>query len=332
VAPASPERPGLTLLRPDAAAARVGQAERVLRRIEWQVVRRLDGLLQGEYRSLFIGAGMDLAGIREYEPGDDVRLIDWSVTARTDRVHVRTYHEDRDLTAWLLLDTSASVDFGTARMRKSDIVVDFAAAMARLLTLHGNRVGAILFSSGVDRVLPPRAGRAQALTIVDQLLRPARAPARGPTRLADVLGRAAEAIRRRSLVFVVSDFLSDPGWEKPLHRLAERNELTAVWLRDPREEEMPDAGPLILEDAETGEQLYVDTHDRRFRDRFQALAERRRATLSATFAREGVELLSLGTDGDVLRDLSQFALRRRSLRHAALRSTGLISAASGAKP
>ena len=286
-------------------------AEQVLHRLEWTVVRRLDGLLQGEYRSLFFGHGLDLAEVREYQPEDDIRYMDWNVTARMNAPHVRQYLEDREITAWLLLDLSASVDFGTAKCSKRDVVIDFAAAMSRLLTRRGNRVGAVLYSGGVDAVLPPRGGRRQALALVHQMTRPDRPPAGGVTDLAAVLDRAAQTIRRRSLVFVVSDFFGRPGWEPSFHRLCMRNEVIAVWVQDPREAELPDVGPLVLEDAETGEQIYVDTRDRKLRARFNDLALERRAALTSTFKRHGADVLTLTTDGDMLQDLVRFALRRR---------------------
>ena len=293
----------------------ITRAEAALNRIDWKIVRRLDGLLQGEHRSLFLGQGLDLAGIREYQFGDDVRMIDWNVTARTGQAHLREYHEDREITAWLVIDTSASVDFGTARVPKSGLAVEFAGAVTRLLTKQGNRVGAIFFSGGVDAVIPPRRGRQQALAILDKLLSADSPAPQGPTRLAEVLDRTAKIIRRRSLVFIISDFLADTTWEAPLRRLRQRHEVAAVWLRDPREEEMPDIGAIYLEDAETGEQIYVDTQSRRFRSNFRQLAQRRRALLESTFARHGVDCLSLQTDRDTLDDLVQFA-RRRSHRLA----------------
>jgi uncharacterized protein (DUF58 family) len=299
------EPPDVTALetRPD--------PERILHRLDWQVVRRLDGLLQGDYRSLFTGHGLDLAEVREYQPGDDARYIDWNVTARTGEPHVRQYLEDREITAWLLLDTSASVDFGTARARKRDLMVDFAGVIARLLTRQGNRVGAMLYSGGVDTVLPARGGRRQALTIIHQLTRPDRQRSDGPTDLATVLDRAGQSIRRRSLLFVVSDFITAPGWEASLRRLTQRHEVVAVWLRDPREEELPNVGPLVLQDSETGEQLTVDTHDPRFRARFHSLAAERRQRLTRTFAANGVDLLSLSTEQTMLTELAGFAQQRR---------------------
>jgi len=286
-------------------------AEQVLQRVEWTIVRRLDGLLQGEYRSLFYGHGLDLAEVREYQPQDDIRYMDWNVTARMNAPHVRQYLEDREISAWLLLDLSASVDFGTAKCSKRDIVIDFAGALARLLTRRGNRVGAVLYSGGVDAVLPPRGGRRQALALVHQMTRPDRPPSGGVTNLAEVLDRAAQTIRRRSLVVLVSDFFGRPGWEPAFHRLCMRNETIAVWVQDPREAELPDVGPLVLEDAETGEQIHVDTHDRKLRTRFHDLAVERRAALTATFKRQGADVLRLSTDGDMVQDLVRFALRRR---------------------
>jgi uncharacterized protein (DUF58 family) len=289
-------------------------AERLLQRLDWQIVRRLDGMLQGDYLSLFMGQGLDLADIREYTPGDDVRLIDWNVTARTDLAHVRKYHEDREITAWLLLDASASLDFGTALTRKQDLVVDFAGVMARLLTRRGNRVAALIFSGGVDCIVPPGGGRRQALAILDRLLHPARSVSGAETRLGEVLDIAARTIRRRSLVFVVSDFITATAWEAPLQRLARRHEVVPVWIRDPREQSLPDIGPIVLEDAETGEQLFVDTHARAFRDRFQALAGERQQRLAATFARAGTNPLDLSTDGNLLTELMRCAGRRRQPR------------------
>jgi len=297
---------------------RIEDAEALLKRLDWYVVRRLDGLLQGDYRSLFAGHGYDLAEVREYQAEDDVRYMDWNVTARMGEPFVRQYMEDREITAWLLLDLSPSVDFGTAKSRKSDLVVDFAGVISRLLTRHGNKVGAILFSSSVDEVLPARGGQMQTLRIVHQLVRPDRAARGGVTDLAGILERAGQTLRRRSLVFVVSDFIAADGWEAPLARLAQRHEVLAVWLSDPREEEIPPIGPLMLEDAETGQQVYVDTRDAGFQQRFQALVEERRRHLERTFARHGVDTLRLSTAGSMVQEIAQFAqLRRETRRRAA---------------
>ncbi len=304
-------------------------AEALLKRLDWHVVRRLDGLLQGDYRSLFHGHGLDLAEVREYQPEDDVRYMDWNVTARMNEPFVRQYLEDREITAWLLLDMSPSVDFGTARVHKSDLVLDFAGVMARLLTRHGNKLGAVLFSSGVDEVIPPLGGYRQALRVIHQVVRPRRAHALGVTDLGAVLDRAAQLLRRRSLVFVVSDFITGSGWEAPLARLSRRHETLAVWLRDPREEDLPDIGPVVLEDAETGEQIYVETQDPRFRARFASIVEERRRRLLRTFRRHGIDVLSLGTDGDLVRDLGRFALLRRESRRRSPNALPLAATGGG---
>ena len=293
-------------------------AEALLKRLDWHVVRRLDGLLQGDYRSLFIGQGYDLAEVREYQSEDDVRYMDWNVTARMDTPYVRQYIEEREITAWLLLDLSPSVDFGTANSRKRDLVVDFAGVIARLLMRHGNKVGAMLFSNAVDEVLPPKNGQMHALRLLHQLVRSDHIEPGRPgntTDLAAILDRAARTLRRRSLVFVVSDFISQSDWEPALGRLAQRNEVLAVWLTDPREEVIPDVGPLVLEDAETGQQVYVDTRDKGFQERFQQLVWDRRFNIERAFARHGVDALRLSTDGNMVREIARFAhLRRESRR------------------
>ncbi|HLF79253.1 MAG TPA: DUF58 domain-containing protein [Dehalococcoidia bacterium] len=296
---------------PSAAAI---DAEAVLKRLDWHVVRRLDGLLQGDYRSLFTGQGYDLAEVREYQPEDDIRYMDWNVTARMDHPYVRQYVEDREITAWLLLDVSPSVDFGTANVRKRDLVVDFAGVISRLLTRHGNKVGAMLFSSAVDEIVQPRGGQLQPLRLVHQLVRPDRHSAAGATDLAAILDRAAQTLRRRSLVFVVSDFIAAEGWEMPLARLAQRHELLAVWLHDPREGDIPSIGPLFFEDSETGDQVYVDTNDKGFQRRFHALVEERTNKLERIFSRHGIDVLQLSTDGDLAQSIARFALLRKEAR------------------
>jgi uncharacterized protein (DUF58 family) len=298
-------------------------AESILRRVDWHVVRRLDGMLQGDYRSLFTGQGYDLAEVREYQPEDDVRYMDWNVTARMDAPYIRQYVEDREIAAWLLLDVSPSVDFGTANVRKSDLVVDFAAVMARLLTRHGNKVGAMFFSANVNEVVMPRGGQMQAMRIVHQMVRPGQQKTAGVTDLTSILNRAGQTLKRRSLVFVVSDFIAAEGWDTALARLSQRHEVMAVWLHDPREAEIPAIGPLVLEDAETGQQVYVDTSDRGFQQRFRALVAERTERLGRTFARHGVDVLQLSTDGDLARSIGRFALlRKESRRRSAGRAQG----------
>ncbi len=288
--------------------------ERVLLRLDWQVIRRLDGLLQGDYRSLFYGYGVDFADLREYQPEDDIRYIDWNVTARMDTPYVRQYVEDREITAWFLLDLSPSVDFGVSDNQKRTVLVDFVTTLARLLTRHGNRVGAIFYGGKVERTIPAHSGRNQVLRLVNDLLKQPKLSKSPATNLTLLLNSGLNAIKQRSLVFIISDFISLPGWEKPLALLNQRHEVLAVRLWDPRERELPDVGPIIMEDAETGEQLYVDTHDRKFRQRFKAAAEQREAQLAESFKHAGVDALSLSTEEDLVRAIVRFARLRRQHR------------------
>jgi len=299
--------------------------DQLLRQLEWTVIRRLDGLLQGDYRTLWRGAGLDLADLRVYQHGDDVRHIDWNVTARLLEPYVRQFTEDRELTAWFLLDLSGSIDFGSNERTKLSVSEGFVTVLARLLTRHGNRVGALLYSHRVDGMLPARASRNHVLELLQRMRwRPAPpAPRRsrrgGPpprqTVLADLLTSAATLIRRRSMVFVVSDFISTPGWEDALGRLARRHEVLAVRLYDPLELKLPDVGLVTLEDAESGEQLFIDTNDPAFRARFEALTAKHEADLRAALGQAQVDTLELATDDDLLESLLRFvALRRQRAR------------------
>jgi uncharacterized protein (DUF58 family) len=298
--------------------------ERTLRRLDWTIVRRLDGLLQGDYRTLFRGQGLDLADIREYVAGDDVRNIDWNVTARLDLPHVREYLEDREITAHFLLDLSPSVDFGTASALKRDRLIDFVGLVARLLTRHGNRVGAILYGRQVEKVVPARGGRMQVLRLIDELQRRPRLESSPATSLSELIETALRSFKRRSLVFIVSDFFTMPGWEKPLELLARKHETLAIRLTDPRERELPDIGFVIMTDAETGEALHIDTHDARFRKRFAEVVDRRERALGAAFRRAGVDTLELSTEEDLVRTVVRFAAMRK-LRRARQRAMGRAS-------
>lgn len=299
--------------RPDGALP-----ERILQRLDWTVVRRLDGLLQGDYRSLFYGYGVDFADLREYQPGDDVRTIDWNVTARMNAPYIRQYVPEREITAWFLLDLTPSMDFGTAESHrlKRTVLVDFVATLARLLTRNGNRVGAILFGNRIERTIPARGGRIQVLRVVNDLLKQPPVQRAPLTDLTPLLTGALHAIKKRSLVFVLSDFISAPGWERPLKLLGRRHEVLAIRLWDPRETDLPDVGPMIVEDAETGEQLYVNTHDPRFRRRFQEAVRRRESALSEAFKGAGVDALSLSTHEDLVRAIVRFAALRRQRRRS----------------
>ncbi|MEO5766046.1 MAG: DUF58 domain-containing protein [Casimicrobiaceae bacterium] len=284
----------------------------LLRRLEWTVIRRLDGLLQGDYRTLFRGFGLDLADIREYQYHDDVRHIDWNVTARMGTPYVREYNEDREVTAWFLLDLSPSVDFGSADVRKRAVLADFVTVVARLLTKHGNRVGALFYGDGVEQMIPARSGRRHVLHILNTLLTRPPLKRAATTNLQDFLETAFSVMPRRSLVFVISDFISTPGWGKPLAQLAKRHEILAVRLYDPLEMDMPDLGMLVIEDAETGEQLFVDTHDKGFRRRFAEAAQRRERELRYALRDAGVDALELCTDDDLVDAIMRFAdLRKR---------------------
>ena len=284
----------------------------LLRRLEWTVIRRLDGLLQGDYRTLFRGFGLDLADIREYQYHDDVRHIDWNVTARLATPYVREYNEDREVTAWFLLDLSPSVDFGSTDVRKRAVLADFVTVLARLLTKHGNRVGALFYGDGVEEMIPARSGRRHVLHILNTLLTRPQLKRAAATNLRDFLETSFSVMPRRSLVFVISDFISTPGWGKPLAQLAKRHEILAVRLYDPLEMEMPDLGMLVIEDAETGEQLFVDTHDRGFRKRFAEAAQRRERELRHALRDAGVDALELCTDDDLVDAIMRFAdLRKR---------------------
>ena len=291
----------------------------MLRRLEWTVIRRLDGLLQGDYRTLFRGMGLDLADLREYQPHDDVRHIDWNVTARMQSPYVREFQEDREVAAWFLVDLSGSVEFGSGPVKKRVLATEFTAVLARVLSRHGNRVGAILYRDGVDGVVPARGGRRQVLEIVERM-RPKPAPraAGAETDLGALLGAAHGMLKRRSAVFVVSDFVGAPGWERALGLLARRHEVVAVRLYDPMENALPDLGLVVMEDAETGEQVFVDAHDRGFRERFARAATERESALREAFASAGVDCLELSTAEPLDASLARFMrLRKRRSQLAA---------------
>jgi uncharacterized protein (DUF58 family) len=317
--------------------------ERLLRQLQWRVVRRLDGRLQGDYRTVFRGTGIDFLDLREYEAGDDLRHIDWNVTARMDTPYVRQYVEDRDVTAWLLLDRTPSMAFGPVQRQKSLVLAEVATTLAHVLARGGNRVGAVLFDGQVEQTIPPGHGRNQVLRIASALVRPPASRAeprrqgrrdeprgqgrrrgmrRGPatttgpgTDLSVLLRAGLGVARRRSLVVVVSDFISVPGWEQPLALLTRRHDVVAVQVADPRESELPSVGMVYVEDAETGEQIFVDTSEPEFRARLVAAAQARQDELVATTRRAGTELHTVRTDEDLVRALARISeIRRRARR------------------
>ena len=289
-------------------------SEQLLRQLEWTVLRRLDGLLQGDWRTLLRGGGVDLADLREYQHHDDVRHIDWNVTARLQVPHVRMFLEDRDLTAWFVLDLSGSVNFGSGDATKLDVSAAFVATLARVITRHGNRVGALMYGHAVDTMLPPGSSRLHVLHLLQRMRAPRQAKG-GTTTLSDLLGAAENSIKRRSLVIVVSDFISTPGWHDALARLARRHDVVAVRLYDALEMVLPDVGLVTVEDAESGEQLFVDAADPAFRERYAAIAQQQESELMQALAASGADCLELATDDDLLDAMLRFAdLRRQRAR------------------
>jgi len=297
--------------------------ERLLLRLEWQVVRRLDGRLAGGYRTAHRGIGTDLAGLREYVEGDDARHIDWNATARLNEPQLRMFNEDRELTVWLLLDRSASMTVGPPGRGKHDVLGELALVLARLFGRGGNRVGALCYDNGAMRTVPPGTGRRHALRIGAQLS-PASAAAAGrrnkgrysgTTDLAAMLDAVAKLARRRALIVVISDFIGDGDWERSLLRLVPRHEVVVLRVVDAADDELPDAGLVVVEDAETGEQLVIDSSDPLLRARFGVRVARRDEALAAGMRRAGVPIHRIGTDADLataLIDVVASTRRRRA--------------------
>jgi uncharacterized protein (DUF58 family) len=293
--------------------------DRLLARLEWRVVRRLDGQLAGGYRTAHRGAGTDLVGLREYTEGDDARHIDWNVTARLNEPQLRVFTEDRELTVWLVLDRSASMTVGGPERGKHDVLSELALVLARLFGRGGNRVGALLYDTGVVRIVPAGTGRRHALRIGAELARTAGGGPgvgqysvgqygvgqysvgryRGTTDLAAMLDAAAKLARRRALIVVISDFIGDGDWGRSLLRLTPRHEVVALRVTDVADDELPDAGLVVIEDAETGEQLVIDSGDPLLRARLRTGVEERDARLAAGMRRAGVPIHRIGTDADL---------------------------------
>lgn len=297
-------------------------ANALLQRLEWTVLRRLDGLLQGDYRTLMRGFGLDFADLREYQPQDDVRYIDWNVTARMNTPYVREFQEDREVEGWFVLDLSGSVNFGSVGVKKSELAAEFTGTMARLLTRRGNRVGAILkgqHTHQTPRVITPLRGRQQVLHLLDAIDSYAHLPeaeqGAGTTDLAQLIKFANNTVRRRSVVFVLSDFVSLPGWDEALSQLSRRHEVIAVRLFDPLEQQLPAMGFVVMQDAETGEQLLVDTQDRAFRARFAQITQERERNLRQTCRNSGVDFLELSTTDQLAQEILRFVdMRKRRAR------------------
>jgi uncharacterized protein (DUF58 family) len=274
--------------------------ERLLARLEWRVVRRLDGRLAGGYRTAHRGTGTDLVGLREYVEGDDARHIDWNVTARLNEPQLRVFTEDRELTVWLVLDRSASMTVGPPGRGKDDVLSELALVLARLFGRGGNRVGALLYDTGAMRTVPPGTGRRHALRIGAELARTADAGHRGSTTdLAAMLDAVAKLARRRALIVVISDFIGDGDWGQSLLRLVLRHEVVALRVTDAADDELPNVGLVVVEDAETGEQLVIDSSDPLLRSRLRAGVEERDARMAAGMRRAGVPIYRIGTDVDL---------------------------------
>jgi uncharacterized protein (DUF58 family) len=280
-----------------------------LRALELSIGRRMEGLLAGDYRSVLLGEGTELAQVRPYVPGDDVRRIDWNVTARTDVTHVRVQLAERVLVTWLVLDTSASMQFGTADRRKADVAEGVALAIGHVATRRGNRLGLVTFGDSRPRALPPRQGRVALLGLLAGLREEPDSAQTGATALGDAFARTSALARQRAAVVVVSDFRSPVDWRRSLLELSARHDVVAVEVRDPREQELPNAGALWLVDPETGRQMRVDTRSKRLRERFAAAAAEERAEVSRTLTRAGVRHVVLSTSGDWLRLLAAFLKR-----------------------
>ena len=283
--------------------------DRLLRRLEWKLGRRLDGRLQGSYRTVWHGAGLDFTDLRAYTPEDDVRHIDWNVTARLDEPFVRQYTEDREMTAWMVIDRSASMRFGGGEGKES-VAATLALAISRLISQGGNRVGAILFDNRSVKIIPPRTGRDQILRIARETTAATAQKSDSTTDLAAMLRLAAATTsQRRSLVLVMSDFIGDPGWDRPLAQLTHRHEVVVIRVVDPAELELPDLGLILVEDAETGEQLLVDTSDPLLRARLTEQVDAREAELAAGMRRAGVDAHRITTDQDMLAALVDMVRR-----------------------
>ncbi len=300
---------------PTAGAVRRLLPERELRRLELTITRRLDGLLQGDHLGLMPGPGTEPAEARAYQAGDDVRLMDWNVTARMREPHVRDLVADRELETWVLLDASASMDFGTGKVEKRDLALAAVAAVGFLTERTGNRIGAHVLHAGELRRLPARSGRPHLMALLRTVFTLPRVPAGAPGRL---LGAAAQefgrVLRRRGLAVVVSDFLDDPAsWERPLRDLALRHQVLAVEVVDPRELTLPDVGVLTLVDPETGRRREVSTASPKLRARYAAAAAEQRAGIETALRRAGAAHLRLRTDGDWVRDIVRHVMLQRRM-------------------
>jgi uncharacterized protein (DUF58 family) len=301
----------------------------VLRSLDLAVLRRVESLVPGEHLTPQVGAGTELATIRPYQPGDDVRHIDWNVTARMQEPHVRVHVGERALTAWLVLDVSASMAFGTADRRKVDVAEGVALAVGHVATRRGNRLGVVAFGAGKPKILRPRQGRLGLLQLLGELRAEPEEDGSGATSLGAAISGVAAVARQRGLVIVVSDFRGERDWEHPLRSLRARHGVLAVEVRDPREQELTPMGDLWLVDPETGRQLQVNTSRRRVRRRFAEAAAAEREEVAAALRRTTADHLVLATEGDWLRDLATHLRRGENALRAA--APGRAAAAARAR-
>jgi uncharacterized protein (DUF58 family) len=286
----------------------------VLRRLQWTVLRPLATALGGDERSLVRGAGMELAEVREYQPGDDVRHIDWNTTARTEQVYVREAYAERALDVWLLLDVSSSIDWGTAQCVKRDRLIDFVGVAGQLLGRRGHRIGSLTFAYEPLAMVPPGSGRIHLQRLLDRAQASTPTQQRRATNLSAALKQLETFARRRSLVLIVSDFLVADEWQPMLRRMAQRHEVVAVQLADPREGDLPPIGTVVFEDPETGAQLIANTDDAKLRERFRAAAEAQANQLRLDLRRCGAEHLRISTNDDLLPILVRWLAARRQQR------------------
>jgi len=295
-------------------------AEALLQQLEWTVLRRLDGLLQGDHKTLFRGSGLELADLREYQAHDDVRHIDWNVTARMQTPFVREHQEDREISAWFLLDLSGSMDFGSAKLSKRQVMMNFVGVMAKLLMKRGNRIGALVLNPAEAdgfKYIPARMGRRHLLHLLHVLETSPNSQQAHQTNLNEWLARANGLLKRRSSVFVVSDFMGAYNWASALSALGRRHDTVAARLFDPAEMTLPNAGLMLLQDSETSEQLLLDTANAKFRNRYAQLVEEREQQLGTCFAQAGVDALELSTQEDLANALMRFSeLRKRRVWRA----------------
>jgi len=286
--------------------------DKLLLRLEWKIVRRLDGRLQGAYRTVHRGAGVDCTGLRAYVDGDDARQIDWNVTARLDEPYLRVFTEDREVTVWLVLDRSASMTAGRPGRGKHDVLAELALVLARLFTRAGNRVGALFFDTGILRVIPPGTTRRHVLRIGAELGRTARPRGGATTDLAEMLDAAGRLARRRSLILVLSDFIGEGDWERALMRLSRRHEVVALRIVDTADDVLPEAGLIVIEDAETGEQLIVDSADPLLRAGLRSAVDAREQRLATGMRRARVPIHRIDTDRDLTAALVEVVASTRS--------------------